>query len=78
MYGSVAEGGGRGVASAGGKEAVQHANGDAGWRVRIRVRVRFLKGFGLGLGRGVLATTAHSIFVYSKIGQIAIFSHCQL
>ena len=38
-----------------------------GFRVRVRVRVR---------GRGLLPTTSHCIF-YSRVGQIAIFSHCQ-
>ena len=31
---------------------------------------------GLGLGGGLLPTTLHSSF-YSRVGQIAIFSHCQ-
>ena len=50
-----------------------------GVRVRVRVRVRVIlvsaSRSGLGLG-GLLSTTSHSIF-YSRVGQIAIISHCQ-
>ena len=43
-------------------------------RVRVRVNVRLrvrVRG-----GAGVVPTTSHSDF-YSRVGQIAIFSHCQ-
>ena len=40
-----------------------------GSRVRVRVRVRVR-------GGGLLPTTSHSMFC-SRVGQIAIFSHCQ-
>ena len=44
----------------------------------VRVRVRVVSGLGLGLqlGGGLLPKTSHSIF-YIRVGQIAIFSHCQ-
>ena len=53
-------------------------------KVKVKVRVRVWlsiahlglgSGLVLGLG-GLLPTPSHSIF-YSRVGQIAIFSHCQ-
>ena len=36
MYGSIAEGGGRGIWTAAGREGVQHADSDASWRLGRR------------------------------------------
>ena len=47
-----------------------------GVRVRVRVRFRVRVKVRVRLSRGLLPTTSHSIF-NSRVGQIAIFSHCQ-
>ena len=47
------------------------------WGVGVRSRVGTSRGRGKGMGRGgLLPMTSHSI-IYSRVGQIAIFSHCQ-
>ena len=46
-------------------------------RVGIKIRVRVRVGIKIRVRWGLLPTTSHSIF-YGRVGQIAIFSHCQL
>ena len=45
-------------------------------RVRVRVRVRVTVRVTVTVRWGLLPTTSHSI-LYSRVGQIVIFSHCQ-